>query len=50
MANGNISRAYVDAKNPMSAYNKAKRMFPDCRPDSSGEVRENQGLLTIKEQ
>ncbi|MCQ2327703.1 MAG: hypothetical protein MJZ71_09095 [Bacteroidales bacterium] len=27
-ANGSISRTYIDAKNPMSAFNKAKRMFP----------------------
>lgn len=26
--NGNITKAYVDAKNPMSAFNKAKRLYP----------------------
>lgn len=25
---GRTFKAYVDAKNPMSAYNRAKRLFP----------------------
>lgn len=28
--NGGITKAYIDAKNPMSAFDKAKRMFPQA--------------------